>query len=146
MSWRRLRNLVASGWVPLAVLLMTHATAYGQNGYGPNGCSGCSHCPPAYRHIGEGPPNISIKRGCPKPICSPCTNERWGYYETCWRRWPWPPNWSHCPVPPPGAYFDGTLAPPPGGTLHMPTPLPGSNGTPPRPPQQKLSMDIPPGR
>jgi len=26
--------------------------------------------------------------------------ENFGYYPTCWRAWPFPPNYGHCPVPP----------------------------------------------
>jgi hypothetical protein len=137
--------------LPMAAVLMTQSVGFAQGVTGQN-CH--SHCPPAYRHIVEGPPNIHFKHGCPKPICSPCTHERWGYYETCWRRWPWPPNWSHCPVPPPGAYFDGTLGAPTGhpGSLHMPNVAPQApNGNSQLPLQRssappRLNMDTPPGR
>ena len=26
----------------------------------------------------------------------------YGYYQTCWHPWPFPPDWSHCTVLPPG--------------------------------------------
>lgn len=61
------------------------------------------HCPPAYRHCSEGPVCIKFCRGCPKPVCNPCEMPNWGYYQTCWTPWPWPPDWSHCPVQPPAA-------------------------------------------
>lgn len=61
------------------------------------------HCPPAYRHCSEGPVCIKFCRGCPKPVCNPCEMPNWGYYQTCWTPWPWPQNWSHCPVQPPAA-------------------------------------------
>jgi hypothetical protein len=62
------------------------------------------HCPPPLIHCMEGPPKIKIKRGCPRPICCPCDMPNWGYYQTCWTPWPWLPDWSHCPVPPPAAF------------------------------------------
>jgi hypothetical protein len=34
---------------------------------------------------------------CPKPICDPCNLEHFGYYPTCWQRWPFPPDYRHCP-------------------------------------------------
>lgn len=46
------------------------------------------------------PPHIKYKCVCPKPICSCCDMENYGYYPTCWHAWPFPPNYSHCPVPP----------------------------------------------
>jgi hypothetical protein len=62
------------------------------------------HCPPAFKYIFEGAPHIHWHRGCPHPICNPCDLPNWGYYETCWTPFPFPPNWSHCPTPPPAAY------------------------------------------
>ena len=85
-------------------------------GYGPGtGCSSCgvascnsghcqhTHCPPHLSHCMEGAPKICVKIGCPKPICNPCTQPNWGYYETCWSPWPFPPNYNHCPNVPPAA-------------------------------------------
>src|SRR5262249_7560382 len=68
-------------------------------------CQGCQHfdCPPWYYHCMEGHPRIKFKKGCPKPICCPCEKPNWGYYQPCWSPWPWPPDWSHCPVTPPAA-------------------------------------------
>lgn len=68
-------------------------------------CHSCQrfHCPPHYKHCQEGAPRICFQRGCPRPICDPCTQPNWGYYQTCWTPWPWPPNWSHCPVQPPAS-------------------------------------------
>jgi hypothetical protein len=51
----------------------------------------------------EGGPRIHIKMGCPRPICNPCAQPNWGYYEKCWNPWPFPPNWSHCQAVPPAA-------------------------------------------
>ena len=44
----------------------------------------------------------STRGSCPKPVCNPCDIEGYGYYPTCWRPWAYPPNYEHCPVPPPG--------------------------------------------
>ncbi len=61
------------------------------------------HCPPHLKHCTEGPPRICYKHGCPRPICNPCLNPNWGYFETCWNPWPWPPDFSHCRAVPPAA-------------------------------------------
>jgi hypothetical protein len=68
-------------------------------------CDTCQshHCPPKLQHCMEGEPKIHVKIGCPKPICNPCSQPNWGYYEKCWNPWPYPPNWTHCPSPPPAA-------------------------------------------
>jgi hypothetical protein len=63
-------------------------------------CDGCcgphwAHCPPPYVHCTERPPNIRFKCVCPRPVCVPCDQEFWGYYPTCWRRWPAP--YANCP-------------------------------------------------
>lgn len=67
---------------------------------------GCQthHCPPPFKYCYEGPPRVHWTRGCPRPICNPCDLPNWGYFETCWSPWPFPPNWAHCPVPPPAAF------------------------------------------
>jgi hypothetical protein len=70
------------------------------------GCCQRCNCPPPYRHCMERPPRIKFKCACPKPVCPPCELEHWGYYETCWRPWPFPPDWTHCPVPPPSAHLE----------------------------------------
>jgi hypothetical protein len=62
------------------------------------------HCPPAFKYIFEGAPNIHWHRGCPHPICNPCDLPNWGYHETCWSPFPFAPNWAHCPMPPPAAF------------------------------------------
>jgi hypothetical protein len=69
----------------------------------------CCHevCPPCYCHCAEYPPKIKFCWGCPKRVCPPCTLEHFGYYQTCWQPWPFPPDWSHCPVPPCGALVAG---------------------------------------
>jgi hypothetical protein len=67
-------------------------------------CCQTLHCPPAYHHCYERPPCIHWKCGCPHPICNPCDLPHWGVYDKCWTPWPFPPNWTHCPTPPPAAY------------------------------------------
>lgn len=68
-------------------------------------CGRCKqHCPPPYRHCMEGPPRLHYRRGCPSPVCNPCTAPNWGYFQPCWNPYPWPPDWSHCPAVPPAAY------------------------------------------
>src|SRR5213078_1179106 len=62
---------------------------------------GC--CPPCIKYHYEGPPRLKFKHGCPRPICDPCQLPHFGYYQTCWSPWPFPPDWTHCPVQPPAA-------------------------------------------
>ncbi len=89
---------------------------------GPAGCQHF-HCPPALKWCMEGMPRICFQHGCPKPICSPCEAPNWGYYQKCWTPWPWPPDWSHCPVPPPASQvFPGMLPPAQASTEIAPTP------------------------
>lgn len=97
-----------------ALLLVSCPPAFGQwwkLGFGSSCGSGCcdkEKCPPPYIHHQEGPPRLKVKQGCGKPVCDPCTLPHYGYFQTCWRGWPFAPDWSHCPVPPPGAYANGT--------------------------------------
>src|ERR1700692_4181373 len=62
--------------------------------------AGCEshHCPPPFQYTYEGGPRIHWHCGCPHPICNPCDLPHWGYYETCWSPYPFPPNWTHCPA------------------------------------------------
>ena len=64
-------------------------------------CGSCVHCPKTTFCI-EKAPKICFKCVCPKPVCEPCDIDGAGYYPTCWRPWAYPPNYNHCPVPPPG--------------------------------------------
>jgi hypothetical protein len=57
----------------------------------------CGHCPPAFVHYYERPPKIKFKPSCPRPVCDPCNLEHYGYYQTCWCSWPFPPDMRHCP-------------------------------------------------
>jgi hypothetical protein len=79
---------------------------------GGGGCGCKGPCPPPYIHLFEGPPRIKFKRACPRPVCDPCHLEHYGYYQTCWHPWPYPPDWSHCPCPPPGAALPPPAYPP----------------------------------
>ncbi len=67
-------------------------------------------CPPVLKWCMEGAPRICFQHGCAKPVCCPCEAPNWGYYQKCWTPWPWPPDWSHCPVPPPASQvFPGMI-------------------------------------
>ena len=72
----------------------------------PCAVGGSHHCPPAYKYTPEGAPRIHWGHGCPRPICNPCDLPHWGYYDTCWTPWPFPPNWSHCATPPPASFVN----------------------------------------
>jgi hypothetical protein len=136
-------------WLALA-LLCGPAVAYAdpdysygiEGGYQTGGCGACAagcgtcswpiHCG-YYPFCLEGGPRIRYSCTCPKPVCPPCELQHWGYYETCWRAWPWPPDWSHCPVPPPSAHLEGQGLP----VVTTPGRMPGApmDGFPGRPGQ-----------
>jgi hypothetical protein len=100
------------------------------------GCATCDGgqnlCCPKYVFTIEKPPKIRFKTVCPKPVCDPCELDGYGYYPTCWRPFAYPPNYEHCPVPPPAAL--ASQAPPlivsvpgpaaPGGTIDETLPPP----------------------
>ena len=93
----------------------------------------CHHlfCGPPYRHCVEGPPHLRFKCGCPLPVCPPNDHTpNWGYFQPCWTAWPWPPDYSHCPVRPPAADVI------PGNEIIVPTPRTGSKM--PQTPQNEL--------
>jgi hypothetical protein len=46
------------------------------------------------------PPCVKYKCICPKPISNCCPLPNFGYSPTCWHAWPFPPDYSHCPMPP----------------------------------------------
>ncbi|HYT90831.1 MAG TPA: hypothetical protein VEL76_19130 [Gemmataceae bacterium] len=132
-----LRSIVVC--LPLALILSVQGTARSQEcglgGCGISGCPSCGqpcqhhHCPPPYHHCMEGPPRICIKCGCPRPVCNPCDLPHWGYFQPCWRPWPFPPDWSHCPYPTPAA----EVAPAPHGWTVQPAPTLPDAGNPPVP-------------
>src|SRR4051812_47421737 len=58
-------------------------------------CASCviTHpCPPPFIHFFENPPCIKYKHACPRPVCDPCNLPHYGYYQTCWQPWPFPPD------------------------------------------------------
>jgi hypothetical protein len=57
-------------------------------------------------------PCIKWKCVCPKPVCNPCNLPHYGYYHTCWRPWFYPPDYGHCPYPPPSVALAESLAMP----------------------------------
>jgi hypothetical protein len=100
-----------------------------------DGCCSNHHCPPPYVHCMERPPCIKFKCACPKPVCPPCDSEFWGYYPTCWRRWP--AMFANCPdrnppwvaVAPPGmpaGYSNSLLAPAPAAPTMPPATPPAT--------------------
>ena len=122
-----IRQVRAVGmWTGAGILLALAAGPVLAQGCGAGGCEGggCASgggscgacatrpCPPPYKYHYEGPPCIIWKKGCPRPICDPCNLEHFGYYQTCWSPWPYPPDWSHCPTPPPGAVLPPPAIPP----------------------------------
>ena len=101
-----------AGAALLAGLVLASA-AWGQNCNCQTEC-----CPPYFKYRFEGAPKIKFKHGCPKPICNPCEMPNWGYYQTCWAPWPWPPDYSHCPTPTPASQVVPGLMMPPAAALN----------------------------
>ncbi len=109
------------------------------------------HCPPPFVHCQESPPCIIFKPVCPRPVCDPCNLEHWGYYPTCWRRWPG--NLANCPHRSPpwiyGApdYQIAEMAPNAPGQMQPVQPGPGlTEPMPPGPMMQPGVEDAPPPR
>jgi hypothetical protein len=102
---RRWSCLAAVLWLalPASSRAQSCATCPTGGGYNCGGCCQTHHCPPAFKWCHEGPPHICFRHGCPRPVCDPCNLPHFGYFETCWSPYPFPPNWSHCPTPPPAA-------------------------------------------
>jgi hypothetical protein len=75
----------------------------------------CLHCPKTVFYRPK-PPHIKFKCVCPRPISSCDALENFGYYQTCWHAWPFPPNYSHCPILP-------TIATAPSAPNATPAPL-----------------------
>jgi hypothetical protein len=92
-------------WAPSS---FAQQACLGQPCCAPADCSckpGCNvwNCPPPYKYCMESPPCICVICACPKPVCCPADAPNWGYFQTCWRPYPWGPNWSHCYGVPPAA-------------------------------------------
>jgi hypothetical protein len=149
MSMFRLIHPLAAAGGALALLLVLTPASFGQCQGGCSGsCSGscsapCScaehcnrwDCPPCYRYCQEGPPRIRVICGCPKPVCCPADAPNWGYFQTCWRPWPWGPDFSHCYGVPPAAQilppFSGDIRTMPGALEPAPGEMPAPKGRPP---------------
>jgi hypothetical protein len=104
---RKVRTLAAATLTLLSLLSATPA-AMAQQCESCATCQTCTSCnwldcPPYYKHCAEGGPKICVKCACPKPVCCPSDAPNWGYYQRCWRPWPWGPNWSHCYGVPPAS-------------------------------------------
>jgi hypothetical protein len=78
---------------------------------------GLHHCPPPYVHCVEGPPRLCYKCVCPRPVCCPEGLPAWGYYQTCWQPWPYPPSCAHCPAYAPVAAQVQVVMPSPRGPM-----------------------------
>ncbi len=101
-----LARVLRNAWLAGLALLAFGGTTWAQSA--PCGscgsCGSCAsriHCPGPYKYWYEAPPCIKFKRACPKPICDPCALEHNGYWAPCWQPYAYPPDWSHCPTPPP---------------------------------------------
>ncbi len=104
MLFRGITKLLGGLGTAAILWLALPMTASGQN-FGTPSCAPCrEHCPPFLHVFVQGPPRMCWRRACPKPICDPCQLPHWGFYETCWHPWPFPPDWSHCHSAPPAAY------------------------------------------
>jgi hypothetical protein len=112
MSFGLYRKLLSCLGVSAFVWLATPAAGWAQESCAPCAATfgmpcavGCkTHCPPPFKYTYEGAPRIHWHCGCPHPICNPCDLPHWGFHETCWHPWPFPPLLAHCPSPPPAAY------------------------------------------
>ena len=130
MAFKPLVRRLGTGCVPFALVLLLPAAGFGDTGC-PTGCQRW-HCPAPYVHCQERPPRICIKKACPRPVCLPCQAPNWGYYQPCWRPWPWPADLSHCPYPTPAALVDpGCPCTIPTGSFGAPGALTPGMGTPP---------------
>jgi hypothetical protein len=104
LAYRLLLSLVSC-------LLLTLATPLWAGDCG--GCCGPKHCCPKTVICVPKIPRMKFERVCaPKPLCNPCELENYGYFDTCWRCWSSPPNFSHCVVPPASMVVDGPVAAP----------------------------------
>lgn len=132
MVSRMIADAVRRYAMPLAALLLAPLAARAQD------CHRCQHfhCPPSLKHCMEGPPHICFQKGCPRAICNPCLNPNWGYFETCWNPWPWPPDFSHCRAVPPAATVMLNPGAPVG--LGMPFTVPEVQPSPTLPPPRPL--------
>src|SRR5262249_26532562 len=96
-----------------ASLATTILLAFAPLAFGEGWLSCRQKCPPPYVHCQEGPPRLRFKCAWPKPVCDPCNLDHYGYYQTCWRPWSWPPDARHCPEPLPTVELQGISVAPP---------------------------------
>lgn len=87
----RMRSLAAPLALVLAPLLLLAVQSAARAGLF---CPKTWFCKPAQ-------PCIKFKCVCPQPINPKCGLENFGWYKACWQPWPFPPDYSHCPVGPP---------------------------------------------
>lgn len=83
-------------------------------------------------------PCVFYKTICPKRICPCCPIENFGYFPACWQRWPFPPYYAHCQVPPITLNAtQGTLDKPAGPEeLHSPKKAPAESAPPEKAPAE----------
>jgi len=115
MSHVRLGKIVCASLVSMLLLVLVSPAFAG-------GFLTCREkCPPPFVHCQEGPPRLKFKCACPKPVCDPCNLEHYGYYQTCWRPWSFPPDARHCPEALPSVVIGGVSAAP---VIEAPAALP----------------------
>ncbi len=64
-------------------------------GYCPGSAANCG----TYVFCTPQPPNLAFPTVCGKGVCDPCTWDHFGYHNTCWAPWGFPPSLGHCPTP-----------------------------------------------
>lgn len=105
MLRRMLKKMVNLAALPAAILGCASAA---QAQHGCRDC-GSGHCP-SHKHVAESGPRVRVQRGCPKAVCDPCNLPHWGYYATCWSRWPHAEDQAHC-RPVAGMVIESDVAP-----------------------------------
>ena len=121
MSFRMMHKTLTCLGISALIWLALPAPGWAQAFGIPCGVDcGPRHCPPHYHVFVERPPRLWWRHSCPHPICNPCDLPHFGYFETCWNPWPFPPNWSHCSAPPPASMVN--LNPYVNPNLPQPTP------------------------
>lgn len=65
-----------------------------------HGCGKYIFCTPR-------PPHLKFPSVCGNGVCNPCTWDHYGYYNTCWAQWGFPPDYGHCPTPQLAAHVPG---------------------------------------
>jgi hypothetical protein len=104
MSHARLAKFIPTSLATAILLAFAPAT------FGEGWLTCRQKCPPPFVHCQEGPLRLRFKCACPKPVCDPCNLEHYGYYQTCWRPWSFPPDTRHCPEALPSVVVEGVAA------------------------------------